>query len=193
MQIKVEAVKFSYQSKKVLSITEGVFESGQIYGIVGNNGVGKTTFFKTLTNIITNYQGNIQFDGENIKENPSILTKVGILLDDMEGYLLFQTPIAGSLQTGDRRVRQRLGLRHGTPLASRGVPGERGHLSSCIWNLGVFSGRCTGESLPLPVDFIHRVEFGEVSGNRVLIKRGPGNRGASQRGSTQEATSGMSS
>ena len=37
------------------------------------------------------------------------------------------------------------------------------------------------------------VEFGEVSGHRVLIKRGPGNQGASQRGSTQEATSGMSS
>src|SRR5574341_742482 len=57
---------------------------------------------------------------------------------------------------------------------------------------GLFSGRCTGESLPLPVDLIHRVEFGEVSGHRVLIKRGPGNRGASQRGSTHEATSGMS-
>src|SRR5574340_404537 len=50
----------------------------------------------------------------------------------------FQTPIAGSLQTGDRRVRPRLGLRHGTPLASRAVPGERGRLSSCIWNLGLF-------------------------------------------------------
>src|SRR5574340_730940 len=72
-------------------------------------------------------------------------------------------------------------------------PGERGHLSSCIWNLGVFSGRCTGGSLPLRVDFIHRVEFGEVSGHRVLTKRGPGNRGASQCGSTHEATSGMSS
>ena len=46
--------------------------------------------------------------------------------------------ITGSLQTGDRRVRPRLWSRHGTPLASRGVPGERGHLSSCIWNLGVF-------------------------------------------------------
>src|SRR5574337_837062 len=42
------------------------------------------------------------------------------------------------LQTGDRRVRPRLGLRHGTPLASRDVPGERGRLSSCIWNLGFF-------------------------------------------------------
>src|SRR5574340_604592 len=43
-----------------------------------------------------------------------------------------------SLQTGDRRVRPRLGLRHGTPLASRDVPGERGRLSSCIWHLGFF-------------------------------------------------------
>ena len=74
---------------------------------------------------------------------------------------------------------------------SRGVPGETGHLSSGIWNPGVFSRRCTGESLPLRVDFIHRVEFEEVSGHRVLIKRGPGNRGASQCGSTHEATSSL--
>ena len=58
---------------------------------------------------------------------------------------------------------------------------------------GGFSGRCTGESLPLRVDFIHRVEFGEVSGHWVLIKRGPGNRGPTECGSTHEATSGMSS
>ena len=66
-------------------------------------------------------------------------------------------------------------------------------LSSGIWNLGVFSRRSTGESLPLRVDFIHRVEFEEVSVHRVLIKRGPGNRGASECGTTHEATSGMSS
>src|SRR5574342_210496 len=51
----------------------------------------------------------------------------------------------------------------------------------------------TGESVPLRVDFIHRVEFEEVSGHRVLIKRGPGNRGPSECGTTHEATSGMSS
>ena len=36
-------------------------------------------------------------------------------------------------------------------------------------------------------------EFGEVSGHRVLIKRGPGNRGPTECGTTHEATSGMSS
>ena len=35
---------------------------------------------------------------------------------------------------------------------------------------GGLPGRCT-EKLPLRVDFIHRVEFGEVSGHRVLLKR----------------------
>ena len=37
------------------------------------------------------------------------------------------------------------------------------------------------------------MEFGEVSGHRVLIKRGPGNRGPTECGTTHEATSGMSS
>ena len=39
----------------------------------------------------------------------------------------------------------------------------------------------------------NRLEFGEVSGHRVLIKRGPGNRGPTECGTTHEATSGMSS
>ena len=36
-------------------------------------------------------------------------------------------------------------------------------------------------------DFIHRGDFGEVSGHRVLIKRGPGNRGPTECGTTHEA------
>ena len=57
---------------------------------------------------------------------------------------------------------------------------------------GVFSERCM-EKLPIRVDFIHRVDFEEVSGHRVLIKRGPGNRSPTECGTTHEATSGMSS
>ena len=42
---------------------------------------------------------------------------------------------------------------------SRCPRGER-PLVELYLELGGFSGRCTGESLPLRVDFIHRVEFG---------------------------------
>src|SRR5574340_1013906 len=44
---------------------------------------------------------------------------------------------------------------------------------------GVFSERCM-EKLPLRVDFIHRVECGEVSGHRVLIKGAPANQSYTQ-------------
>src|SRR5574341_533361 len=44
------------------------------------------------------------------------------------------------------------------------------------------------KNCPFVLTLIHRLEFGEVSGHRVLIKRGPGNRGPTECGTTHEAT-----
>ncbi len=86
MKISVENLTFAYGPKKVLKAVTTTFENGKIYGLVGKNGAGKTTFFKALTNIITNYSGEVKYDGEEIRKHPSALTKVGILLDDIELY-----------------------------------------------------------------------------------------------------------
>ena len=104
MKVKVENLQFSYGSKKVLNISSTEFEQGKIYGIVGKNGVGKTTFFKALTNIITNYSGSVLMDGVDIKQNLKALSKVGIVLDDMELYKnqtgLFNMRYFGGLRGG---------------------------------------------------------------------------------------------
>ena len=50
-----------------------------------------------------------------------------------------------------------------------------------------------GVSAPSCCAFIHRVAFEEVSGHRVLLKCGPGNRGLSACCTTHEATSRISS
>jgi ABC-2 type transport system ATP-binding protein len=86
MKIKIENLQFSYGKKQVLNVSNIGFERGKIYGIVGKNGVGKTTFFKALTHIITNYTGLVEIDGVDIKNNLQTLSKVGIVLDDMELY-----------------------------------------------------------------------------------------------------------
>ncbi|WP_276420125.1 ATP-binding cassette domain-containing protein, partial [Lactococcus garvieae] len=52
MTLNIQNLRFSYQAHNVLDLSPVTFEQGKIYGIVGRNGVGKTTFFKTLTNII---------------------------------------------------------------------------------------------------------------------------------------------
>lgn len=104
MKIKVKNLLFSYGYIKVLNISSAEFEKGKIYGIVGKNGVGKTTFFKALTNIITNYSGDVQIDGQSVKTNLSVLSKVGIVLDDMELYKnqtgLFNMRYFGGLRGG---------------------------------------------------------------------------------------------
>ena len=104
MIIKVENLQFSYGMKKVLNVSNVEFEQGKIYGIVGKNGVGKTTFFKALTNIITNYTGSVLIDGVSIKNNLKALSKIGIVLDDMELYKnqtgLFNLRYFGGLRGG---------------------------------------------------------------------------------------------
>ena len=56
----------------------------------------------------------------------------------------FLTPIAGSLQSWDRRLRPRLEWRNGTLLSSRVVHGMTGLLSSCVWNLWVLPNDARG-------------------------------------------------
>ena len=70
------------------------------------------------------------------------------LRQELQGSSPFLTSISGSLQSWDRRVRPRLVLRNGTPLASRVVHGVTGHLSSCIWNLLVFPDDALGCQCP---------------------------------------------
>lgn len=86
MKIKVKNLAFAYGSHQVLRVSQVGFETGKAYGIVGKNGVGKTTFFKCLVNIITTYRGHVWIDNLEIRNNLEVLGNVGIVLDDMNLY-----------------------------------------------------------------------------------------------------------
>lgn len=48
MKLKVDKLSKSYEQKEVLRNISFTFESGKIYGLLGRNGAGKTTFFNAL-------------------------------------------------------------------------------------------------------------------------------------------------
>ena len=48
MKLEVKNLSKSYGKKEVLKEIEFTFESGKIYGLIGRNGSGKTTFFNCL-------------------------------------------------------------------------------------------------------------------------------------------------
>ena len=58
-------------------------ESGCIYGLVGSNGAGKSTFLRVLSGVYRADQGDVTIDGEPIYENPSVKKKIMLVPDDL--------------------------------------------------------------------------------------------------------------
>ena len=105
----------------------------------------------------------------------------------------FQTPIAASLLSWDRRLRARAVWRNGTLLASQVVHEVTGHLSSCMWNLWVFPDDARGCQCPFVLWLHPQGCLRRGVRAWVLVKRGPENRGLLACGTTHEATSRISS
>ena len=62
--INVSDLKKSYGNKEVLKGVSFGAESGQIVGLLGPNGCGKTTLIKILTGLIKDYDGMVRIDNE---------------------------------------------------------------------------------------------------------------------------------
>lgn len=62
MQLKIENIIKNYEEKEVLKGINYTFESGKIYGLLGRNGAGKTTFFNIVNKDIPADDGIITLD-----------------------------------------------------------------------------------------------------------------------------------
>jgi ABC-2 type transport system ATP-binding protein len=64
--IKIQNLAFSFSDHKVLDDISIDFQQNQVYGIVGLNGAGKTTFFNVLSTNLKPESGYISFNGNKI-------------------------------------------------------------------------------------------------------------------------------
>lgn len=67
MKLKIENLSKNYGRKEVLKEISFTFEEGKIYGLIGRNGSGKTTFFNCLNEDVDIDCGNFFLDGKKIK------------------------------------------------------------------------------------------------------------------------------
>ena len=71
MKLEVNNLKKSYGEKLVLDDIDFSFESDKIYGLIGRNGAGKTTFFNSLNSDIDIDSGSFYLEDEYGKNSLS--------------------------------------------------------------------------------------------------------------------------
>ena len=82
--ININRLCFSYGSKIVLNDITMRLEEGRIYGLLGENGVGKTTLLTLLSGLKKPECGTIEIDGQSpFQRNPSLLSEIYYLSDEM--------------------------------------------------------------------------------------------------------------
>ena len=84
--ITVSNLQKSYNNIVVLNIPRLTIPQGESFGLVGNNGAGKTTFFRLILDLIEPTNGEVLIDNQKVARNDAWKTTTGSFLD--EGFLI---------------------------------------------------------------------------------------------------------
>ena len=71
--IEFENISLAYGNRLILDNLNFKINEGQIFGMLGPNGVGKSTIFNLITGLINPGSGKIKIAGENVNEYPIYL------------------------------------------------------------------------------------------------------------------------
>lgn len=89
MNIKVETLSKKINGAMVLKDISCEFVSGNIYGIVGKNGSGKTMLLREIAGLIRPTKGSISVDGKTLHHDISFPPNLGLIIEkpDFLNYL----------------------------------------------------------------------------------------------------------
>lgn len=81
MYIEVNHISKTYGDQKVLKDVTISFEKGNIHGIVGRNGSGKTVLFKCICGYVKSETGEVLLDGKQLGKAMDYPPSMGLMLE----------------------------------------------------------------------------------------------------------------
>lgn len=81
IKIKVVNANKSFKAQQVLKDVCIECNAGEITGIVGRNGSGKTVLFKTICGLLVPDSGEVQIDG-TVRKRGEILKEAGVIIEE---------------------------------------------------------------------------------------------------------------
>ena len=114
--INVEHLNLTIKKKTILSDINITFEAGKIYGLVGNNGCGKTMMMKCISGFVKPTSGQVVCNSKVVGEDIDYLADAGIIIENplfisyYSGYKNLYLLSKVRNQIGKDRVRETLQL-----------------------------------------------------------------------------------
>ena len=84
--IKAYSLSKEYGGEKVLNLPELEIPKGELFGLIGNNGAGKTTFFSLLLDLIEATSGTIEINNIMVHQSEAWKPFISAFID--ESYLI---------------------------------------------------------------------------------------------------------
>lgn len=88
--VKLEGVTKTFKKAVVVQEVTAEFRQGQITGIVGRNGSGKTVLFKMICGLLQPTAGKITVNGKQIGKDVDFPESIGVIIET-PGFLPFQS------------------------------------------------------------------------------------------------------
>ncbi|MGT2808737.1 heme ABC exporter ATP-binding protein CcmA [Streptococcus iniae] len=80
--IDLQNMSFAFGKQEIFNNITMSFESGEIIGIVGNNGSGKSVLFKLIAGLIKPQKGEIWVNGKEIGNSIKFAKNIGVLIEE---------------------------------------------------------------------------------------------------------------
>lgn len=80
--IEVRNINKNFDSIKAIDNITAQIEEGHVFGLIGTNGAGKSTFMRILCGVLKPDSGQVLIDGEEVYDNPAVKAKLFYISDD---------------------------------------------------------------------------------------------------------------
>ena len=97
----VEGLTKDFIGLRALNKLDIAVEKGQIHGLIGPNGSGKTTFFNVVTGLLPATEGKVYFDSTDITTlKPRVIANMGISRTFQRGELVPGMTVLENVMSG---------------------------------------------------------------------------------------------
>lgn len=81
--IEARHLTMSFDGVKALHALDCTISEGSVYGLIGSNGAGKSTFLRLLAGIYRPLEGEVLYDGAPVYDHPAVKSQIFFLPDEL--------------------------------------------------------------------------------------------------------------